>query len=150
MPGELVLAGAGRGSAEQELTALVLDGVTPEHSKRAYAKGLGQFFAWVRDKEPRPFSKALVQEYRAWLLARSLAPATVNLHLSPLRKLAQEIAYNGLLSQDLATEVGKTWGVTQKGVRAGNWLLREQASDLFNAPDPPPSRANATAPCWRC
>ena len=59
------------------------------------------------------------------------------------------MAYNGLLSQDLATEVGKTWGVTQKGVRAGSWLLREQASDLFNAPDPPPSRANATAPCWR-
>lgn len=89
MPGELVLAGAGRGSAEQELTALVLDGVTSEDSKRAYAKGLGQFFAWVRDKELRPFSKALVQEYRAWLLARSLAPATVNLRLSPLRKLAQ-------------------------------------------------------------
>ena len=38
MPDELVLVQAGKGSAEQDLTALVLNGVTSEHSKRAYAK----------------------------------------------------------------------------------------------------------------
>ena len=83
MPAELVLAGKGKGSAEQELTALVLNGVTSEHSKRAYAKGLALFFAWVRERPPQPFAKALVQEYRAWLLEQGLAPATVNLRLSP-------------------------------------------------------------------
>ena len=122
MPADLVAApAAGQGSAEAELTALVLDGVTSDHSKRAYSKGLALFFAWVKERPPQAFAKALIQEYRAWLLEQGLAPATVNLRLSPLRKLAQEMADNGLLSRDLAKGVGKTKGVKQKGVRAGNW-----------------------------
>jgi len=127
---------AGKGSAEAELTALVLDGVTSEHSKRAYAKGLALFFTWVKERGPRAFSKALVQEYRASLLGGNLAPATVNLRLSPLRKLAREMADNCLLPPELAAGIGRTRGIKQEGVRAGNWLLREQASDLLNAPDP--------------
>ena len=126
----------GKGSAETELTALVLDGVTSDHSRRAYGKGLALFFAWVKERPPQAFAKALVQEYRAWLLAQGLAPATVNLRLSPLRKLAREMADNGLLSAELATCIGRTKGIKQQGVRAGNWLLREQASTLLNAPDP--------------
>ena len=136
MPAELVLAGQGKGSAEQELTALVLNGVTSEHSKRAYAKGLALFFDWAKDRPPQAFAKALVQEYRAWLLGQDLAPATINLRLSPLRKLAREMADNGLLSLELAAGIGRTRGIKQQGVRAGNWLLREQASALLNAPDP--------------
>lgn len=137
MPADLVLVpAAGQGSAEEELTALVLNGVTSEHSKRAYAKGLALFFAWVKERGPQAFTKALTQEYRACLLAQGLAPATVNLRLSPLRKLAREMADNGLLAPELATGIGRTKGIKQEGVRAGNWLLREQASALLNAPDP--------------
>jgi integrase len=137
VPADLVPApAAGQGSAEAELTALVLDGVTSDHSKRAYSKGLALFFAWVKERPPQAFAKALIQEYRAWLLEQGLAPATVNLRLSPLRKLAREMADNGLLSPELATGIGRTKGIKQEGVRAGNWLLREQASDLLNAPDP--------------
>jgi hypothetical protein len=55
-------------TAEEELTALVLNGVTSPHSRRAYSTGLAQFFAWVKASRPQPFSKALVQEYRVWLL----------------------------------------------------------------------------------
>ena len=136
MPDDLVPASAaGMGSAEQELAALVLNGVTSEHSKRAYGKGLAQFFAWVKERGPQPFSKALVQQYRAWLVEQNLAPATVNLRLSPLRKLAREMADNGLLSPESAAGIGRTKGIKQQGVRAGNWLMREQASDLLNAPD---------------
>jgi integrase len=136
LPAELVLAAAGQGSAETELTALVLDGVTSEHSKRAYAKGLALFFAWVKERPPQALTKALTQEYRAALLEQNLAPATVNLRLSPLRKLAREMADNGLLSPELATGIGRTKGIKQEGVRAGNWLLKEQASNLLNAPNP--------------
>ena len=137
MYSELVLAQAVQGSAvEAKLTALVLDGVTSEHSKRSYGKGLALFFAWARDRQPAPFSKALVQEYRAWLIGQGLAPATVNLRLSPVRKLAREMANNGMLAEDVATGIGRTGGVRQAGVRAGNWLLRDEASLLLNAPDP--------------
>ena len=136
MPAELVLAAPGQGRADEELTALVLNGVTSEHSKRAYAKGLAQFFAWVREQAPQPFSKALVQAWRARLLEQGVAPATVNLRLSPLRKLAREMADNGLLDPALATGIGNTRGVKQQGTRAGNWLMKDQANALLNAPDP--------------
>ena len=136
MPAELVLEQAGKGSAEAELTALVLNGVTSEHSKRAYGKGLTLFFTWVKERGPQAFSKALVQEYRASLLELGLAPATINLRLSPLRKLAEEMADNGLLSPESAAGIGRTKGIKQDGVRAGNWLVRDQASDLLNAPNP--------------
>jgi len=136
VPAELVLEQAGKGSAEAELTALVLNGVTSEHSKRAYGKGLTLFFTWVKERGPQAFSKALVQEYRASLLELGLAPATINLRLSPLRKLAEEMADNGLLSPESAAGIGRTKGIKQDGVRAGNWLVRDQASDLLNAPNP--------------
>lgn len=136
MPADLDLVRpAGEGSGEAELTALVLNGVTSEHSKRSYGKGLALFFAWVRQRGPQAFTKALVQEYCASLLAQNLAPATVNLRLSPLRKLAREMADNGMLSPEMAAAIGRTKGIKQEGVRAGNWLLRDQASALLNAPD---------------
>jgi integrase len=124
----------GQGSAEEKLTDLVLHALTSEHSKRAYSKGLALFFAWLKTRLPQSFSKALVQEYREWLLAQHLAPSTVNLRLSPLRKLAAEMADNGMLAPATAATIGKAEGVKQEGIRAGNWLLREQANDLLNAP----------------
>jgi site-specific recombinase XerD len=78
-----------------------VDGVTSMHSRRAYEKGLRQFFAWCRDQsrdQPRAsFSKSLANAYRSWLLAQGLAPSTINLRLSPVRKLAREMADNHLL-----------------------------------------------------
>ena len=105
-------------------------------SRRAYAAGLRQFLAWTRGQTPRPFSKALVQEYRTWLNRQELSPATVNLRLSPIRKLAQEMADNGLLDAVLARGIENVPGVKQAGIRVGNWLVREQASELLNAPNP--------------
>jgi site-specific recombinase XerD len=121
---------------EGRLTSLVLNGVTSANSRRAYAAGLRQFFAWARGQKTRPFTKALVQEYRAWLNDQKLSPATVNLRLSPIRKLAQEMADNGLIDEALARGIERVPGVKQAGIRVGNWLVREQASELLNAPDP--------------
>ena len=121
---------------EAQLLRLVLDSVTSAHSRRSYEKGLRQFFQWCRE-QPRPtFSKALVGAYRSWLLEQGLASATINLRLSPVRKLAREMADNDLLAPELAAAIERVAGVKQQGVRAGNWLSREQASELLNAPDP--------------
>ena len=122
------------------------NGVTSEHTRRAYAKGLTQFSAFWRGQQAGPFSKALVGEYRAKLVTQNLAPATVNLRLSPIRKLAWEMADNGLLEPATAAAIERAKGVEQRGARVGNWLLKEQASDLLNAPSPRPSGANAIAP----
>ncbi len=123
--------------AKAHLIALVLDGVTSPHSRRSYRTGLAAFFSWTHTAGPVPvFSKALVQQYRTALVAGGASSATVNLRLSPLRKLAREMADNGLLDPAVAAAVERVPGVERRGTRVGNWLMRDQANDLLNAPNP--------------
>jgi len=133
---ETALVRAQVASPEEDLTVLVLNGVTSPDTQRSYRTGLRQFFTWLRSKPRQSFSKALVQEYRAHLLERKLSASSVNLRLSPLRKLAREMADNGLLDPGIASAIERTKGVKHEGVRVGNWLLKEQANELLNAPDP--------------
>lgn len=119
------------------LIALVLDSVTSEHSRRSYRAGLVRFFGWIQMSGSRPtFTKALVGEYRAVLLASGLSAATVNLRLASVRRLAREMADNGLLDLAVATATARVTGVARHGTRLGNWLNKEQANDLLNAPNP--------------
>lgn len=54
--------------------ALVLDGVTSDHSRRSYRTGLVAFFAWVRSSGSAPaFSRALVQGHRAAQIAGGMS-----------------------------------------------------------------------------
>ena len=46
------------------------------------------------------------------------------------------MADNGLLDPGTASAIERTKGVKQEGVRAGNCLLKEQANELLNVPDP--------------
>ena len=71
--------------------------------------GLERFFTWVPGARPH-FSKTLVQEYRVSLLASGLSAATVNLRLAPVRRLAREMADNGLLDPAVAAAVGRVTG----------------------------------------
>ena len=123
-------------SSQARLIALVLDGVTSQHSRRSYRTGLTAFFAWIRiSGAEAAFSKALVQQYRSSLLNQGLSSSTVNLRLSPLRKLAREMADNGMLDPATAAAIERVPGVEKRGNRVGNWLMKEQANDLLNAPD---------------
>jgi integrase len=117
------------------LKALVLDSVNSPHSRRAYEKALDDFFAWYRSAPRDAFSKAVVQQYRAGLESGGLAPSTINVRLAALRKLALEAADNGLLAPELAAAIARVRGARSLGVRAGNWLTKEQAERLLSAPD---------------
>ena len=124
-------------SPEAQLIALVLNGVTSEHSRRSYRTGLERFFAWFRASAPAPvFSKAVVGAYRSALLAEGLSSASINLRLSPIRKLAREMSDNGMLDVSVAAAIERVPGVERRGIRVGNWLTKDQANDLLNAPDP--------------
>jgi len=114
---------------------LVLDGLTSEHSRRAYERALVDFLAWHAEQGRPPLSKALVQRYKRKLQGDGLAPSTINLRLSAIRKLAREAADNGLIDALLANGIKAVKGVKSAGVRSGNWLTREQAQTLLNAPD---------------
>jgi integrase/recombinase XerD len=52
-----------------------------------------------------------------------------------VRKLATEAADNGLLDAETARAIRSVHGVKMHGTRIGNWLTREQAQQLLDAPD---------------
>jgi integrase/recombinase XerD len=115
---------------------LVLDSVTSPHSRRAYQRALDDFFRWYGAETRGPFSKAVVQAWRVHLETAGLAPSSINVRLAAIRKLASEAADNGLLAPELATGVARVKGAQRRGVRAGNWLTKQQVQRLLQAPDP--------------
>lgn len=114
---------------------LVLDGLDSDHSKRMYDRSLTDFLAWYKEQGHTRLDKATVQTYRAELQARNLAASSINQRLSAIRKLAAEAADNGLMDPSLAAGVSRVKGAKMAGTRTGNWLTREQAQELLNAPD---------------
>ncbi|MCP4542607.1 MAG: tyrosine-type recombinase/integrase [Chloroflexi bacterium] len=119
----------------QPVIDLVLDSLTSEHSKRAYGKALTDFLTWHTEQGRPALSKALVQRYKVVLEESGLSPSTVNLRLSAIRKLAVEAADNGMVDQALANGIKAVKGVKTTGVRVGNWLTKDQAQALLNAPN---------------
>jgi integrase len=117
------------------LRGLVLDSVLSPHSRRAYARALDDFLGWYLQFSRSPLSKAVVQEYRAELDLSGLAASTINVRLAAIKKLAAEAADNALLDPVLAAGIARIKGAKQLGVRAGNWLTREEARLLVLAPD---------------
>jgi len=117
------------------LVQLVLDGLTSENSRRAYGVALRAFLDWYRATGQTQLNKATVQTYKAKLQADGLAPSTINLKLSAVRKLAAEGVDNAYLDPAIANGVAKVKGVKTAGARSGNWLTQEQAQRLINTPD---------------
>jgi site-specific recombinase XerD len=140
-------------TTQDALIQIVLDGVTSDHTKRAYRRALADFLAWHTEQGKPQLCKALVQRYRGALedgqaidAAETkrrgtlvyLAPqgaASVNLRLSAIRKLASEASDNGLIPEQMANGIKNVSGVRQEGQRSGNWLTKAQAQTLLNTPD---------------
>lgn len=119
----------------QAIVNLVLDGLNSEHSKRAYDKALADFLNWYNEQGKPGLTKATVQRYKTILQESGLSASTVNQRMSAIRKLAQEAADNGLLDETLANGIARVKGVKSAGVRTGNWLTRDQAQAMIDAPD---------------
>ena len=71
--------------------------------------------------------------YRIHLEQRKYAPATINLRLAAVRRIAYEAADAGLLSPELAAGIRRVKGVRRIGVRLGNWLTPEQGRRLLES-----------------
>jgi site-specific recombinase XerC len=76
-----------------------------------------------------------VQRYAAQLRESGLSAATVNQRLSAIRKLAAEASDNGALDAQIANGIRAVKGIRQEGTRTGNWLAKQEAQQLLNAPD---------------
>src|SRR5215471_80250 len=113
----------------------VLNSLGSPASKRAYEFGIDDFVSWYCSEPRLAFSKPVVLRYRLELEARRLAPATINLRLAAVRRLAYEAADTGLLSPQLAASIRRVKGAKRIGVRLGNWLTADQSRAVIQAPN---------------
>jgi hypothetical protein len=123
--------GANRGSAKNVLRlpdldyskTSVLQSLGSVASKRTYAFAINDFIAWYCSEPRLAFGRTVVPRYRYELAARRLAPATINLRLAAVRRLAYEASDNRLLSPDLAASIRRVKGAKKLGTRLGTTAL---------------------------
>ena len=112
------------------LVDLVLDSLASPHSRRAYHRALGEFFAWYpSNASGEGFTRAVLGRYRSHLIERGLSAASVNLARAALRKLASEAAAHGGLSPLTAAGIssGAELRRVDKGGRVGDGPITAQA-----------------------
>jgi integrase len=106
------------------------------NTRRAYKHAIDRFITWYCSEPRLGFNRAIVLRYRLFLESLQLSAATTNLHLSAIRRLADEAAESGLLSPELAIGIRRVKGVKRLGRRIGNWLTQDQAQGLLSAIPP--------------
>jgi hypothetical protein len=129
----------------------VLNCLTSRSGQRTYDHAIREFVAWYCS-EPRPaFNRTVVLRYRIHLEQRQYAPATINLRLAAVRRVAYEAADAGLLSPELAAGIRRV-----KGVRRASVSVSATGSRPIRVDDCSITRSSShlerrvTMPCWRC
>ncbi len=110
----------------------VLNSLTSASGQRTYDHAIREFVAWYCSEPRLAFNRTVVLRYRIHLEHRNYAPATINLRLAAVRRVAYEAADAGLLSPELAAGIRRVKGVRRIGVRLGNWLTPEQGRRLLD------------------
>jgi integrase len=117
----------------EQSKAAVLNTLASVHSRRSYAFAIDRFIGWYCSEPRLTFNRAVVVRYKSHLESFRLSASTINLHLSAIRRLADESAESGWLTPELAIGIRRVQGVKQLGRKSGNWLTRNQAQELVNA-----------------
>jgi site-specific recombinase XerD len=117
----------------EQSKAAVLNTLASIHSRRSYEFAIDRFIAWYCSEPRLTFNRAVVVRYRSHLEGRGLSASTINLHLSAIRRLADESAESGWLTPELAIGIRRVQGVKRLGRKSGNWLSQIQAQELVNA-----------------
>ena len=117
---------------EQSKSA-VLNTLTSKSGQCTYEHAIDEFVEWYCSEPRLAFNRIVVLRYRIHLEERKYAPATINLRLAAVRRVAYEAADSGLLSPELAAGIRRVRGVRRLGVRVGNWLTAEQGKRLLES-----------------
>jgi len=128
----------------------VLNSLTSVSGQRTYDHAIREFVAWYCSEPRLAFNRTVVLRYRIHLEQRAYAPATINLRLAAVRRIAYEAADAGLLSPELAAGIRRVKGVRWSGVCLGNWLTAEQGRRLLDCATPSTARelrATRWSPC---
>ena len=118
----------------------VLNSLTSASGQRTYEHPIREFVTWYCSEPRLAFNRTVVLRYRIHLEQRGYAPATINLRLAAVRRIAYEAADAGLLSPELAAGIRRVKGVRRIGVRLGNWLTPEQGRRLLECGTPATAR----------
>src|ERR1700689_2118516 len=86
----------------QQSKTAVLNTLASRHSRRSYEYAIDRFIARYCSEPRLEFNRSVVVRYRSFLERLSLSAATINLHLSAIRRLADESAESGWLSPEMA------------------------------------------------
>ncbi len=108
----------------------VLNSLASQRGQRTYDHAIDEFISWYCSEPRLAFDRTVVPRYRIHLEQQLYAPATINLRLAAVRRVAYEAADSGLLSPELAAGIRRVKGVRRIGVRLGNWLTIEQGKRL--------------------
>ena len=125
----------------EQSKAAVLNSLTSKSGQRSYDRAITDFVDWHCSEPRLAFNRTVVLRYRIHLEQRHYAPATINLRLAAVRRIAYEAADAGLLSPELAAGIRRVKGVRRLGVRLGNWLTPEQGRRLLEHSTPSTPRA---------
>ena len=120
----------------EQSKAAVLNSLTSASGQRTYDHAIREFVAWYCSEPRLAFNRTVVLRYRIHLEQRHYAPATINLRLAAVRRVAYEAADAGLLSPELAAGIRRVKGVRRLGVRLGNWLTPDQGRRLLTRRTP--------------
>src|SRR6202035_4319398 len=108
----------------------VLHSLAAASSQESYGHAIDEFIGWYCSEPRLAFNRTVVLRYRFFLEQNNLAPATINVRLAAVRRLAYEAADTGLLSPELAAGIRRVKGAKRLGVRIGNWLTIDQSKSL--------------------
>jgi integrase len=118
----------------EQAKSAVLASLTSASGQRTYDHAIREFVAWYCSEPRLAFNRTVVLRYRIHLEQQHYAPATINLRLAAVRRIAYEAADAGLLSPELAAGIRRVKGVRRIGVRLGNWLTADQGRRLLDQP----------------
>src|ERR1700736_5108389 len=94
----------------------VLNSLAAASSQESYPHAIDEFIGWYCSEPRLAFNRTVVFRYRFFLEQKNLAPATINVRLAAVRRLAYEASDTGLLSPDLATGIRRVKGAKRLGV----------------------------------
>ncbi len=86
----------------------VLSSLTSRSGQRTYDHAIREFVAWYCAEPRLAFNRTVVLRYRIYLEQREHAPATINLRLAAVRRVAYEAADAGLLSPNWRPRGGRS------------------------------------------
>jgi hypothetical protein len=92
-----------------------LNSLGSKQSRRSYEHAIDEFIAWYFSEPRLALNRTVVLRYRIHLESIPFAPATINLRLAAVRRIAYEAADTGLLSPELVAGIRRVKGLKRLG-----------------------------------